>query len=210
MVGLIQAYGLLPAGYSLASTMTPEEWTSVANMASALGISPDTLQPMRPWLAAITLATQTAVAQGYDPNSGVDVHLFNEATAEGRELRFFETAEQQIRFFADLPFEIEKTILIETAAQAASVPDQFDQLLAAWLAGDLDLINSIGNEPLREAAPEAFEALILARNRQWVLELYSLMEDPGIFFVAVGAAHLSGEEGVASLMAEEGFTVQRQ
>ncbi len=208
MIRLIQVYGLLPEGSSLASTMTTEEWTSVAQMAASVGIPPDGILPMRPWLAAVTLGVQAAVAQGYDPNSGVDAQLFSEASAEGRELRFFETMEQQIRFFADLPFEIEKTMLVETAAQANSMPDQFDQLLAAWLDGDLDRFDEIGNAPLAASAPEVFEALIVSRNRRWVEELTTLMDEPGVFFVAVGSAHLSGDDGIIALMAAEGFLVE--
>lgn len=207
MMGLVQQHGLMPPGEPLSSTMTGEEWQSVAAFSQSLGIPAQNLQPLRPWFAAITLAAQAAVSQGYDPNSGVDAQLYNELSTEGRELRFFETAEQQIRFLADLPMDIQTNLLVETALQGQSMPDQFDLMLAAWLVGDLEQIDAIGNAPLKEYSPETFAALMINRNREWAAELTELMHDEGVFFVAVGAAHLPGEEGVLALMEEQGFDV---
>ncbi len=207
MGSIVQALGLNPPGSPLSSTMSSEEWASVSEFAATMGIPPQGLEPLRPWLAAITLSMQMIAIQGFDPNSGVDVQLFSQANAEGRELRFFETAEEQIRFFSDIPDEIQTSLLVGTVEQAAAVPDQINQLLEAWLAGDLEQMDEIGNLPLATEEPELYAVLITNRNQEWAEELNELMDSPGTYFVAVGTLHLPGEGGVIELMRAEGFEI---
>ena len=75
---------------------------------------PQLLNAMRPWLAAVQLSLIPVVKAGYDPKSGVETVLTAEAKSAGKAQNALETAEQQIRFFADLPPE---------ALDAASPPD---------------------------------------------------------------------------------------
>lgn len=51
------------------------------------------------------------------------------------------------------------------------------------------------------------DALLINRNRNWIPKISSLAAE-GPVFVAVGAAHLGGEQGVISLLRKAGFTVQ--
>ncbi|WP_370206496.1 TraB/GumN family protein, partial [Pararhodobacter marinus] len=69
--------------------------------------------------------------------------------------------------------------------------------------------------PLGEAeADTVFDtvngAMINARNRAWIpVILDTLDSTDGTVIAAFGAAHLSGEEGVLNLLAEEGFELER-
>lgn len=45
------------------------------------------------------------------------------------------------------------------------------------------------------------------RNKNWVVQLPELMKDKSIF-VAVGAAHLAGKNGVINLLREAGYIVK--
>jgi uncharacterized protein YbaP (TraB family) len=37
----------------------------------------------------------------------------------------------------------------------------------------------------------------------------ALLQQPGVTFIAIGAAHVSGKGGVGDLLREQGFDVQR-
>ena len=79
-----------------------------------------------------------------------------------------------------------------------------------WATGDVDALETLLNESMRVEAPEAYEVLIVQRNANWISQIAEIMDGEGTVFIAVGAAHLPGEDGVIHLLRNEGFTVTRQ
>lgn len=54
---------------------------------------------------------------------------------------------------------------------------------------------------------EAHQDILLNnRNKNWVTQLKTLMDTESLF-VAVGAGHLVGKEGLISLLRKEGYTL---
>ena len=74
MVPLIQQHGLSP-GRPLSSLLNAEERARLDAAAQAMGASGAALDPMRPWLAALTLSVAPLTRAGYDPQSGVELVL---------------------------------------------------------------------------------------------------------------------------------------
>ena len=79
---------------------------------------------------------------------------------------------------------------------------------AAWRRGDMTAITRATEQGML-ADPQLREALFTGRNRRWtrrVLEAMGKGERP---FVAVGAAHLSGPQGLAAMLRASGCAVER-
>jgi uncharacterized protein YbaP (TraB family) len=89
-------------------------------------------------------------------------------------------------------------------------PTMVDEMVRAWAAGDIETIDRIVVEDMRQETPEMYEALIVQRNREWLPQILTLLDGEGTVFIAVGAAHLSGESGVVELLRESGISVDRQ
>ncbi|MCW5716209.1 MAG: TraB/GumN family protein [Bauldia sp.] len=66
----------------------------------------------------------------------------------------------------------------------------------------------VGLDPAQRAIVE-YEAMIAQRNRNWMPAIRSMLNRPGTYFVAVGAAHLTGDGAIQALLAAEGVTVER-
>ena len=60
-----------------------------------------------------------------------------------------------------------------------------------------------------KASPDAYGALITQRNRRWTAWAVKQMNEAGVVFVAVGAGHLVGPEGLPSLLEQQGLKVER-
>jgi len=62
---------------------------------------------------------------------------------------------------------------------------------------------------MKARPPEIFNNFLRDRNRAWASTLTRFMEDSGTGFVAVGTAHLLGEQSLLSELRERGYSVQR-
>jgi len=214
MQAMIPQVGLLPQGESLTSKMSDEALADLDVIAGRLGAPSETIRagidPLKPWLAGLQLAVAQMQAAGYDPNSGVDKHLAERATEAGKSFGYFETAEEQIGFLAGLPLEIQVEGLAQGLREAEALPQQVDDMVRAWATGDMVALDAYINRDMREDSPEVYEAIIVRRNANWVPQIVDILNGEGTAFIAVGAAHLPGENGIIELLRKEGLEVVRQ
>jgi uncharacterized protein YbaP (TraB family) len=81
---------------------------------------------------------------------------------------------------------------------------EFKKLLSAYLKKDINLLGSLMNDA--EFSPEFYSNFIVKRNQKWIPVIAELIQKKSAF-IAVGAAHLPGEEGVLHLLKESGYTI---
>lgn len=201
--------GALPAGVTLNSLLTPAQRKQLAQTASAVGLDSGSLQRIRPWLVALQISLAGAAAQGQQPEAGVEQALLAHASAHGQELRYFETALEQVRIFADLPQDAELRFLAVTLEQAKEGKDLLAALDKLWLEGDVERLGKMLDADFDSAGPLVRAALIDARNARWAVAISKMLDEPGEIFVAVGAGHLTGRDNVIALLESEGLVVTR-
>jgi len=206
---LLRAYGFDP-GHPLSGKIRPSDEPRLAAAAKAVGLARPTLEPMQPWLVALTLSVLPALRAGYDPKSGVELALTAEAKAAGKPIEAFETTEQQVRFLADLPPSAQAQFLTETLDDVDDVVGEIDRLVAAWQAGDLGELEREFVEQTRDRYPEIYRVLVAQRNRAWAEALQARMAGGGTSFVAVGAGHLVGPDSVQAQLKKRGIEAVRQ
>jgi uncharacterized protein YbaP (TraB family) len=61
----------------------------------------------------------------------------------------------------------------------------------------------------RGISEEAHQVFLARRNADWADQIQTLMQGSGVSFIAVGAAHLHGDDRVQDLLAARGLTVTR-
>ena len=206
---LIARYGVDP-GASLSAKLSDADRPRLAAAAKSMGLPDGAMEPMRPWLAALTLAVLPMVQAGYDAKSGVETVLTAEAKAAGKTLGALETLEQQLRFFADMPQEVEVALLSATLDDVAEGPAQLDRMVAAWAAGDQPALEAEFVEETRRDYPELYEVVVVQRNEDWARQLAKKLQGSGVSFVAVGAGHLVGPDSVQAQLEKRGLKAERQ
>jgi uncharacterized protein YbaP (TraB family) len=194
---------------TLSSILGPGDTARVARAASKIGIDPSTLEPLRPWLAAVQLSLLHIARQGFDPASGVDAVIANSAAAAGKRLAYFETIEDQFRVFASLSAKAETAFLMASVDQIEHDPGTLNQLVQAWVSGDTSSFDKQFKALRGTSLPDLHEALFVRRNKAWVAQIAHVMKGAGKALVAVGAGHLPGPQGVVSLLRARGFKVKR-
>jgi uncharacterized protein YbaP (TraB family) len=198
--------GALPAGDGLWSHLGAGVRARVERAAAAVGVAPETLTPLRPWMADLVLSLAADARAGADPADGVEARLAAEAPPGARR-RAFETAQDQIGFLAGGDLAEQLASLDETAREIVDSPGLYRSTIAAWLAGDLASLRRDDLAPLKAAAPGAYRRLIVDRNRRWARTLLALSRRPGVTVVVVGVGHLIGRDGVPARLRRMGLSV---
>jgi uncharacterized protein YbaP (TraB family) len=205
---LAMKYGMDPKK-PLSSKLNPAQKEKLAKVADRYGVVLAGLDQMQPWLAAMLLTMVPLQKAGYDPNSGVDRVLLAQAKKEGDKIRGFETMEQQVRIFADLPEAEQIAFLEATLDEVEKGLDQLDRLAKAWIEGDVETIGRMSVEEFKNEAPAVYDKLLVQRNIAWSEKIAETLKGSGVQQIAVGAAHLAGPDSVQVQLAKRGIKVER-
>lgn len=208
MMPLIQQHGMSP-DRPLSQLLNAEERSKLDAAAQAMGASGAALDPMRPWLAALTLSVAPLIKAGYDPQSGVELVLKGRAAAAGKEIGGLETIDEQIRILAGFPEAAQLDFLRSTLEDFENATTELDGMVEAWANGDVRAIDRLGVQPMRRENRAVYDALLVRRNVNWADQIETMLEGSGTVFIAVGAAHLAGGDSVQSLLNRRGVEVER-
>lgn len=155
------------------------------------------------WAAALMLAQGM---RGGDPGNGVDRALLRRFY--GRPIRELEGTVRQLGIFDALPESDQRDLLSAVVAEGKDSAGTSAELALTWRSGDMERLAQENTEGLL-ADPELRAALLIDRNQDWARQLDKMLPDAPPAFVAVGAAHMAGPEGLPNLMRQRGYTVTR-
>jgi hypothetical protein len=211
MQTLVMQYGV-DLSQPLSSKLDDSDQRSLDHAAETAKLpgGAQTLQPMRPWLAALTLTMAPLIQAGLDPNLGVDKLLKARMQKDGKPVDGLETAEQQIRMLADLPEAMQLDFLRQSFKEVAEGPEKLRGLIDAWRDGDTTTIARIEDEDIRKESPMLYQRLIVERNQAWAKMIAERMQQPGVSFIAVGAGHLAGPDSVQVQLKRLGIDVRQE
>ncbi|MGD9967423.1 MAG: TraB/GumN family protein [Hyphomonadaceae bacterium] len=204
---LAQRYGR--ATRPLSSWLSAEENAQLDAATVKIGQPVGALEGLQPWAAALTLTVIPLMQAGFDPQSGVDRSLDAYADNAGKRMRALETAEQQYAFFAGMSPDLQREMLLEAIVQVDSVDEMIGAMSETWERGNEAALARVVIEETREDYPELYRTLFVVRNNAWMDELTREMEGAGVDFVAVGAGHVIGPDGLVAQFRARGYQVER-
>ena len=199
--------GLLPTGETLSPLLTPTDRLALAHLETVEGLAPAAVDRMQPWLADTTLSIVYFEKRGADASLGVEEQIAAGLPAT-MERGAFETAEQQIGFFADMPRKDQIESLHETLKEIDKDPGEFERLASAWARGDVRVIDHEAVEKLKVETPGVYQTLVVDRNRRWAERIQQLLQENKRIFIIVGVGHLVGPDSVPALLRARGIGVE--
>lgn len=199
----------IDASHPLSTKLSKEQLAKLDSEANSFNMNEAMMEPMRPWFASLTLGLAPLMQAGVDPKSGVESILTAEFNQSRRPVQGFETVAQQFHFFADLPAKTELDYLNLQIEDFARGPELFKQLVDAWYRGDQGALEHLFDDEMRSKYPDIYQVLIAKRNLYFAQRIEELVKGEGTSFVAIGAGHYVGADGILALLSKDGFQAQR-
>ncbi len=190
-------------GQRLSEFVDTAIYDKTAEILARYSLGPQAVAVMKPWAAFLMM--------NYPPDTGepLDLVLLGMAMQNGAVVNGLESLEEQGQIFNDLALEDQARLLTDTVCHYDVVENDFSVLKSLYLERDLGgLYNHANrydmmNDPLYE---RLMQRLINDRNSAMVERMQPII-DKGVTFVAIGAMHLTGEEGVLALLEKKGYQV---
>lgn len=201
-------------GTTLTSLLDEEDAKLIEAELSRRDIPFALVSQMKPWmisgLVALPACEMARKARGVE---FLDIKIARSARAQGKQLLGLESIGEQMAAMADLPMEFHIRGLIETIKLADLMPDIMATMTDLYLKGEIAQIMPL----ILAAGPQGaeqdidgyaqFEERIVRMRNHVMAERAAPILDAGNAFIAVGALHLPGEEGVVALLQDAGYTV---
>ena len=227
MMGMMSKL-MLPPGETLEDHLEPETWelleprldevaeqlgemmggTMGANVPMDGGMLKQALVRMKPWFVGMMLQQSSLDVKDYRPDLGVDMFYATKAKEDGKKTSGLETIEEQMSFLESVsdvdPDQFIRSTLEQTVPEVTTI----DDLVDAWKNGDLERLDRLMNEGMKES-PEFYDLLLVQRNKNWVPQIIDLMNDDENYLIVVGAGHLVGKDSVVELLRKRGIRVER-
>ena len=200
--------GLFRDGTTLQQNVDKETYALTERRARELGIDLRAMNPLKPWLVALTLTTMKLQKLGFDPNYGVDRYLTERAKRSGKSTGGLESLEFQIDLLDGLSRRDQEMMLRETLKELDQLDKGVEQLVQSWTKGEVGPVEEWLLAGMREY-PEVHVKVIVERNRRWLPQIEKMIAQGENAIVVVGAAHLVGREGVIELLKQRGYTVEQ-
>ena len=175
-----------------------------------LGLSMETFSRTKPWFLAMSIETLELQRLDYDPANGIDIYFAGKAAGE-KQIVELESFDYQIRLLNSFSDREQELFLLYTLKEMPTLRDEIEGLMAAWRGGDAKSMERLVTRSLIES-PELrpiYAKLFYKRNREMTARIERLLKGKETVFVAVGAAHLVGKEGIIEQLRGKGFTEEQ-
>ena len=211
----------LTSGPTLPELLDEETWQLLSEAASARQIPSFMAAKMQPWYLSIVLAVPPcAMTDMLAGNQGLD-HMITGAAAEtGVPMQALEDFRLLFSIFQDEPLEQQLEVLRMNLLMPDMQEAMFVAMLDAYFSQDIATLLELSRIALSDlpnmdvtAAMALFDEtqteLLDNRNRNWIPVITEALATHDDIVVAVGAAHLVGENGILNLLQDDGWAISR-
>ena len=200
-------HAFLPNGQSLQALLSPAGRTRLQSVAKQFGVPVAQLDKLQPWYAELMIQSELFEQMGIKGSDGVEEQLWAGLSPDAKRATL-ETPEEQIDFFAEAPVKEQVASLEQTLKDIPHAKRDYDELLKAWLGGDVRMLDRKVVEPLKKSSPTLYDRVVTQRNARWVKAIDERLKGKGETLIVVGMGHLIGPDGVPARLRAQGFTVE--
>ncbi|MFF5381761.1 TraB/GumN family protein [Pedobacter suwonensis] len=138
--------------------------------------------------------------------NGIDESFQKYAKDNAKSIHGLETAEYQGALLFDDDLQKQKKALLKSVRESDRNKIKLQELTGYYLAQDIDKLTQFFKAQ-DEETKEFMTEMLKNRNQRWLDQLPALMEKESLF-IAVGAGHLVGNDGLIKGLQAKGYTLK--
>ena len=209
--GKIQQAAIMPNHKKMSDLLNNDEFKLVDNeLKAVLNFGLKEVSIMNPSLILTMYEIEKfKKLTGFIDDKQSDSYFQLVAVEKDKKVLGLETIEQQISILFDNgSLERQAKVLVESIQHKDSLLKEMVQLNRLYKAGKLEelLLLSKGKGEITDMTDEEFRKMADDRNAEWMKRLPKMMHE-STCFIAVGALHLPGQNGLIKLLEKEGYKV---
>lgn len=211
-------------GTTIKNHLDEEIYNKLISFLKAKNLYNQVYENFKPYGIVSLLTSKIAIDAGLKESDGIDTYMLSLAKKENKEIFEVETFEYQMDITRNAPDRYYELSLLSIIENYDKQVENEKELYEIWKKGDKDHLEKlleketpteeeIAKYKLTEDDLKIIEdynmELITKRNVGMKNKFNEYFNDNKKVFYMVGAAHLVGEDGIASLLENEGYTVTR-
>lgn len=191
-------------GKTLKELYTPEEFLRLENyFKDSLKMPMMMFQKAKPYFLVALFYPKMMTCSN---PSGVEQEIIALAKQDKKEISGLETMQFQASVFDSIPYEAQAKELLKNIDSFEVNKKEFSDMVRMYKNQRLDSI-VVKTEKMEMGEKQYDEILLGNRNKNWVNQLNVIMKKESVF-VAVGAGHLGGKNGLIPLLRAAGYKVE--
>lgn len=210
----IQQAAIMPDHQEIKDLLNDEEYKLVdTELKSVLKFGLKEVSIMNPTLV-LTMYEMELYKKltGFTDDKQSDSYFQLVAVEKDKKVLGLETIDQQIAvLFGNGSLERQADVLVETVRQKETILKEMIQLNKLYKAGKLDELIKLskGKGNITDMTEKEYANLVDKRNAEWITKLPRMMQESSCF-IAVGAMHLGGKNGLIKGLEKEGYKISPQ
>ncbi len=210
-LGKLQQQIVFKDGDGLVGVLDADELSTARSALTRVGFPAEAQSRLRPWFVTLMLAVtdceRARMQAGKEP---LDLQIGQHARSRGVPVLGLETLESQLLVMAGVPEADQLSVLKATLKTHARTADAVETMLQRYLRREMGKVLPMQAEMIRAqgldpAAMESFRhALLTVRNPRMRDAALPILAK-GEAFIAVGALHLIGDNGLVALLRQSGY-----
>ncbi len=191
----------MKGGKKLSDFYSKEEYKKIETFfKDSLSAPLSFLQTMKPFMLLALLYPKMMPCKAV---SGVEEELMKLAKVQKKEIKGLETMELQAAVFDSIPYEEQAKELLKSIDSMEMNKKNFDTMMRVYKSQRLSAIEALFSKS--EFGMQDHEDILLnKRNVNWVEQLGAILKKENVF-IAVGAGHLVGGNGLINLLRKKGY-----
>ena len=205
---LMAKYAIASSGKPLTEQLSPEARAKLVKILGDSGVPAAALDKMKPGFAGMTVALLPYQKAGMSPEHGTEKTLTKAAKEANKPVGELEGIEAQLKMLEKIPESAHVRSLEQVLDKFEELPAMIADMKVNWNSGNAEGFAKLMNE-MQASSPETFKVMMTDRNANWAEWIDQRLDKPGTVFLAVGTAHLAGDDSVQEFLGKRGIQSKR-
>jgi uncharacterized protein YbaP (TraB family) len=199
--------GLLPDNKTVKDFISEEDYQILLNfMVDSVGIGKSSFESAYARMKPLFLEQMLVYKFLGDNPQSYESEIIDMIEFKGTPIEGLETFNEQLDFINQIPLERQFADLMESMKDFGKTRKDFSELLDLYKDQDIEKLSDAINKEFKDDT--TYQHLLLnKRNDNWIPKIEDYISE-GNVFIAVGAGHLTGENGLIELLKKKGYKLE--